>query len=182
MSQTPTITAVHRSGTHDFSKPAQGSITLLEGLGVEGDAHCGTTVQHLYMIKKDNPLPNLRQVHLIQTELLDEVNAKGYDVKPGDLGENVSTRGLDVLTLPTGTRLHLGGEAIVEVTGLRAPCYQIDRFRKGLLAEMKEHRPEGGIAPKSGIMSIVIKGGVVRAGDAIGVELPAGEHIPLKAI
>jgi MOSC domain-containing protein YiiM len=179
---TATVVAVHCSAKHAFSKPAQPAIRLLEGLGVEGDAHCGTTVQHLYDMRRDPTRPNLRQVHLFQCELLDEVNGQGHDVKPGDLGENISTRGLDILRLPTGTRLRIGAEAVIEVTGLRNPCHQIESFQKGLLAHMGEKAASGEYLRKAGVMSVVLVGGVVRAGDAIVVELPAGPHRALQPV
>ena len=178
----PVVVAVHKDEEHRFSKIRHQSLTLLEGLGVEGDAHCGVTVQHRFDQEKDPLRPNLRQVHLIQTELLDEVNAKGFHVQPGDLGENISTRGLDVLNLPAGTRLIIGEHATLEVTGLRNPCINIELFQKGLLAQVGERRPGGTYLRKTGVMSIVVRGGVVREGDRIVVVLPAGEHVPLKPV
>lgn len=176
------VVAVHKDKQHRFSKRRHDCLTLLEGLGVEGDAHCGVTVQHLCDQEKDPSRPNLRQVHLIQAELLDEVNGKGFDVKPGDLGENTYTRCLDLLKLPTGTRLHIGEQATVEVTGLHNPCHQIETFQKGLLAHVGERGPGAPYLRKSGVMSIVLKGGVVREGDRIVVELRAGDHAPLKPV
>jgi MOSC domain-containing protein YiiM len=175
----PVVVAVHRSGRHDFSKTPQDAITLIENFGVEGDAHAGAHDQHLYHQRKFGTQPNLRQVHLIHAELFDAVGGKGHAVQPGELGENVSTRGVDLLALPTGTRLHLGADAVVALTGLRNPCVQIDRFRPGLLAELVEKTPAGGIVRKGGVMSVVLAGGVVRPGDAIRVELPPLPHLPL---
>jgi MOSC domain-containing protein YiiM len=178
----PFVLGVFASRKHDFSKPACDSVTLIEGLGIEGDAHLGVTVQHLYDIRRDPTRPNYRQVHLIQAELLDEVNGKGFRVEPGDLGENVSTRGIDLLALPTGTKLHLGDVAIIEVTGLRNPCHQIDTFQKGLQAVVNAKAEGGGTIRRAGVMSVILKGGVVRPNDPIAVELPSGPHKPLKPV
>jgi MOSC domain-containing protein YiiM len=176
------VEAVARSATHTFSKPTDESITLLEGLGVEGDAHCGVTVKHRSRVAQDPTRPNLRQVHLIHAELFDEVAGKGHSVGPGQLGENVTTRGIDLLGLPTGALLRLGSDAIVEVTGLRNPCPQIDNFSPGLLREVVGRDGRGGIVRRGGIMGVVRAGGVVRPGDRIAVELPAGEHRPLDRV
>lgn len=177
-----TVLAVSLRRGHHFSKTPALAIRLIEGLGVEGDAHSGVTVQHVYDRRKDPTRPNLRQVHLIHRELFAELATKGFDVKPGHLGENVTTQGIDLLALPQGTRLHLGETAIVEVTGLRNPCVQIDRFRNGLMAATLDRTPEGHIIRKTGIMSIVIAGGDVRPGDEIAVKLPAGVPKPLLPV
>lgn len=169
-----------RDRVHAFSKPTTDEITLLAGLGVAGDAHQGVTVQHRSRVQRDPSQPNLRQAHLIHAELFDEIRVDGFDVSPGDLGENVTTRGIDLLALPTGTRLILGATAVLEVTGLRNPCARIDRFQRGLLARVL--RPEvdgGGPVPRAGVMSIVLTGGIVRPGDAIRVEIPPRPHVRL---
>jgi MOSC domain-containing protein YiiM len=177
------VTAVSSNGTYSFSKPNRESITLLAGLGVEGDVHAGETIKHRFRMKHEPHLPNLRQVHLMHEELFDELATKGFTVAAGELGENVSTRGIDLLGLPTGALLHLGEEAIVEVTGLRNPCSQIDTFQKGLLKEVFELDPAtGDFVFKSGIMGVVRQGGTVRPGDTIAVELPAGPHRPLERV
>ena len=176
------VGSVHRSGDHTFSKACTDRITLLQGLGVEGDAHCGATVRHRYDMKRDPQRANLRQVHLLPSERLAELEAIGFRVAPGELGENISTRGLDLLALPAATRLHLGPEAIVELTGLRNPCVHIENFRKGLLAQMRERRADGSVVRKAGAMAVVVRGGVVRAGDAIEVRLPDGEARPLQPV
>ena len=176
------VTAVSCSGTHTFSKPMLDSITLLEGLGVEGDAHAGTTVKHRSRVAKDPTEPNLRQVHLIHAELHDALEAKGFRVLPGQMGENVTTRGVDLLNLPTGTRLHLGHDAIVEVTGLRNPCRQLEGIKAGLMAETIGVDEDGNPTPLSGVMSIVVAGGEVKSGDAIRVEMPEGEHRRLEKV
>ncbi|KJS63718.1 MOSC domain-containing protein [Streptomyces rubellomurinus] len=178
-----TVTSVSRSAEYTFTKPTCESITLLAGLGVEGDVHAGVTVKHRSRVAKDPTVPNLRQVHLIHRELFAELDARGFTVRPGDLGENVLTSGIDLLALPTGTLLHLGEEAVVEVTGLRNPCPQINAFQPGLLKEVL-HRDEetGAVVRKAGIMSVVRRGGVVRPGDPIRVELPAEPHRPMERV
>ncbi|KAA6210530.1 MOSC domain-containing protein [Streptomyces filamentosus] len=177
-----TVTTVSSNGTYSFTKPNRASITLLAGLGVEGDVHAGVTVKHRSRVAQDPTLPNLRQVHLIHGELFDEVAAAGFEVAPGDLGENVTTRGLDLLALPAGALLHLGADAVVEVTGLRNPCAQIDDFCHGLLKQVVGRDERGEIVRKAGIMGVVLTGGEVRPGDPIRVELPAGPHRPLERV
>ena len=177
-----TVTAVSSNGTYSFTKPNRESITLIAGIGVEGDVHAGATVKHRFRMRKDPSQPNLRQVHLIHAELFDEVREAGFEVAAGELGENVTTQGIDLLGLPTGTLLRLGGEAVVEVTGLRNPCAQIDGFQQGLMKQVVGRDAEGGVRFKSGIMSVVLSGGVVRAGDPIRVQLPDGPHRPLEIV
>ncbi|MEU0836160.1 MOSC domain-containing protein [Streptomyces sp. NPDC056231] len=177
-----TVTVVSSSGVYSFTKPNRQSLTLLTGLGVEGDVHAGVTVKHRSRVAQDPTQPNLRQVHLIHEELFDELRAEGFEVAPGDLGENVTTRGVDLLELPVGTLLHLGGEAVVEVTGLRNPCRQIDTFQEGLLKQVVGRDEAGNIVRKAGIMSIVRTGGVVRPGDPVTVELPAEPHRRLERV
>lgn len=176
------VLAVHASDVHGFSKFAEPSVRLLAGLGVEGDTHAGRTVQHRSRVARHPEAPNLRQVHLLHAELFDELVDAGFAVFPGDLGENITTRGIDLLALPTGTRLRLGTEAVVELTGLRNPCSQIDRFQKGLMAATLAHDTDGGLVRKAGVMSIVIAGGEVHAGDAIHIELPAGQPRRLEPV
>ncbi|MFP8903432.1 MOSC domain-containing protein [Streptomyces atacamensis] len=182
MGGTGTVVAVSSSGEHSFGKPNRESVTLLAGLGVEGDAHAGRTVKHRSRVARDPTRPNLRQVHLIHEELFAEVGEAGFTVKPGELGENITTRGLDLLGLPTGTLLRIGAEAVVEVTGLRNPCPQIDGFQRGLLKRVVGRDEDGNVVRRAGIMGVVRAGGVVRPGDAIGVELPDGPHRPLKKV
>jgi MOSC domain-containing protein YiiM len=175
------VVAVCADESHNFSKPLRSSIRLLKGLGVESDAHLGETVKHRSRVRQNPDAPNLRQVHLMHTELFDEVRAKGFDVKPGDLGENVTTEGIDLLGLSAGTRLHLGSEVVIEVTGLRNPCHQIDDFQKGLLhATLDKSGPH--LVRKTGVMSVVLVGGDVRPGDSIRVEAPQGPHRPLLPV
>ncbi|MGE0718126.1 MAG: MOSC domain-containing protein [Alphaproteobacteria bacterium] len=176
------VVAVAADGTHRFSKPGRPAIRLLAGLGVEGDAHMGTTVKHRSRVARDPTQPNLRQVHLVHHELLDELVAAGFRVGPGVMGENVTTVGLDLLGLPTGARLALGAAAIVEVTGLRNPCAQLDNFQKGLTKAVLDHDAAGNLVRRAGIMAIVLAGGEVRPGDAIGVELPPGPPRPLVPV
>lgn len=173
------VVSVCRDDRHRFSKPPRESITLVAGHGVEGDAHAGATVQHASRMRRDPAKPNLRQVHLIHRELFDELTA---DVAPGDLGENVTTEGIVLLDLPRGTRLRLGDEAVVEVTGLRNPCVQIERFEPGLLKEVVHTDADGAVVRKTGVMAVVVAGGVVRPDDAIVVELPDGAHEALDVV
>lgn len=179
---TGVIFAVHRDGAHRFTKPPVDAVELLEGLGVAGDAHAGVTVQHLSRVRRDPTAPNLRQVHLIAAELLDELLARGFDVAPGRLGENVTTRGVDLLALPTGAQLRLGGAALVEVTGLRNPCVQLDRYQRGLQQAVLGRAADGSLIRRAGVMAVVVAGGVVRPGDPITVTAPAGEHRPLQPV
>ncbi|MFE7560136.1 MOSC domain-containing protein [Kitasatospora sp. NPDC057500] len=177
-----TVVAVSSNGEYSFTKPNRASITLLAGLGVEGDVHAGVTVKHRSRVAQDPTQPNLRQVHLIHEELFDEVGERGFKVAPGQLGENVTTRGIDLLALPVGTLLRIGADAVVEVTGLRNPCLQIDRFQDGLLKEVVGRDEAGNVVRKAGIMGVVRTGGVIRPGDAIEVELPAEPHRPLGRV
>ncbi|MGW0227875.1 MOSC domain-containing protein [Actinopolymorpha singaporensis] len=176
------VRAVSSSGKHTFSKPGRDRIRLLAGLGVEGDAHLGTTVKHRSRVARDPSQPNLRQVHLIHAELLAELNEQGYDVAPGQLGENVTTEGVDLLGLPTGTLLRLGDSAEVEVTGLRNPCRQIEDFRTGLLARVVGRAEDGSVVRRAGIMGVVRTGGEVAPGDPIVVTLPPPPHRPLERV
>jgi MOSC domain-containing protein YiiM len=176
------VIAVSRSAAHNFTKPIQASIRLLASLGVEGDAHLGKTVQHRSRVAADPNQPNLRQVHLIQAELHDELKAAGFTVTAGDMGENITTRGIDLLGLPRGTKLSLGNEAIIEVTGLRNPCVQLDQFQPGLMAAVLDRDNQGNLIRKAGIMGIVLVSGEVRPGDRIQVDLPPTPHQPLDRV
>ena len=178
----PVVIAVSRSERHTFTKPVAPAIRLVAGLGVEGDAHLGERVKHRSRVRKNPDDPNLRQVHLIHEELFAELRAQGFDLAPGAIGENVTTRGIDLLGLPTGTRLRLGPEAVIEITGLRNPCRQLDTFRSGLMAAVLGRDAEGRLVRKSGVMAIVIAGGDVKAGDAIAVDLPVAEPRPLEPV
>ena len=177
-----TVEAVSRSATHSFSKPNEPSIELLAGLGVAGDAHLGVTVQHRSRVAADPTQPNLRQVHLIHAELHDELRAAGFRVAAGDMGENITTRGIDLLALPRGTRLHIGAQAVVEITGLRNPCGQIDNFQHGMLSAVLGRDAQGKLVRKAGIMGVVLAGGVVHPGDAIRAELPPPPHEALDRV
>jgi MOSC domain-containing protein YiiM len=177
-----TVTAVSRSRAHSFSKPTEMSIRLLAGLGVEGDAHMGETVKHRSRVRVDPTQPNLRQVHLVHAELHDELRAGGFNVHPGDIGENITTRGIDLLSLPTGTVLRIGATATLRITGLRNPCTQLDRFQQGLTAAVLDRDAEGRIVRKAGVMSVVIADGDVVPGDSIIVELPEEPHLPLLPV
>ncbi|KOV29838.1 molybdenum cofactor biosysynthesis protein [Streptomyces sp. XY431] len=177
-----TVTAVSSSGEYTFTKPNRASITLIAGLGVAGDAHAGVTVKHRSRVAQDPTQPNLRQVHLIHEELFAEVAEQGFAVAPGELGENVTTRGIDLLGLPVGTLLRIGAEAVVEVTGLRNPCVQIDAFQDGLLKQVVGRDEEGNIVRRAGIMGVVRAGGTIHPGDPIEVDLPPGPHRPLDRV
>ena len=176
------VTAVSRSATHTMIKPNEASIRLLTGLGVEGDGHLGARVKHRSRVARDAAQPNLRQVHLIHSELHDELPEVGFAVSVGQMGENVTTRGVDLLELPTGARLHLGDAAVVEVTGLRNPCGQLNVVQPGLMAATLGRDEHGNLVRKSGIMGIVLAGGEVRPGDPISVELPPQPHRPLAPV
>lgn len=169
----PTVTAVSSSPTHTMSKPNRPNIVLQAGLGVEGDAHNGATVKHRSRVAQDPTQLNLRQVHLIHAELHDELRARGFDLAPGRMGENITTRGIDLLGLPVGTQLHIGPEAVVEITGLRNPCTQLDGIQPGLMQAVLDRDAAGNLIRKAGVMGIVLKGGTVRPGDGIGVYLPS---------
>jgi MOSC domain-containing protein YiiM len=176
------IQALARDGAHRFSKQAAQSLALIAGLGVEGDAHAGVTVRHRSRVARDPSQPNLRQLHLLHAEIFDELAPQGFALKPGDIGENVTTRGIDLLGLAAGTRLCLGTGAVVEVTGLRNPCAQLDHFQPGLMAAMLGRDAAGGLLRKSGVMGIVLQGGVLRVGDPIIILPPAGPHRPLQPV
>ena len=176
------VTAVSRSASHTVSKANASRIVLRAGLGVEGDAHAGATVQHRSRVRRDPTQPNLRQVHLLHAELLDELAAGGFDVAPGRLGENVTTRGVDLLALPTSTLLHLGATAIVELTGLRNPCVQLDGLQPGLMAATLDRDADGQLVRRAGVMAVVRTGGEVAAGDRVRVELPPSPRLPLEPV
>lgn len=176
------VAAVSRTEAHTFSKTNQAMIRLLTGLGVQGDAHAGRTVQHLSRVARDPSAPNLRQVHLIHAELLDELAAGGFPVGPGDMGENVTTRGIDLLGLPTGSTLRLGTTAVIEVTGLRNPCRQLNRFSDGLMAAVLGRSEDGSLIRKAGVMAVVLADGEVQPDDPISVRLPPLPHVPLVPV
>lgn len=176
------VVAVSCSQRHTFTKPNQFEIRLLAGLGVEGDAHAGTTVKHRSRVARNPNAPNLRQVHLIHVELHDELRAKGFDVAPGAMGENITTSGIDLLSLPAGTLLRIGKDAVLEVTGLRNPCAQLDGLQEGLMAAVLARDVRGKLVRKAGVMSVVMAGGDVHAGDPIQVEWPARPHRALEPV
>jgi MOSC domain-containing protein YiiM len=179
---TGVVTAVSRSPAHTMSKPNEERIRLLAGLGVEGDAHLGETVKHRSRVRRDPTRPNLRQVHLLHAELHDELRGAGFDLMPGEMGENVTTRGVDLLALATGSRLRLGRDAVVQVTGLRNPCTQLDGLRPGLMAATLDRDDDGGLVRRAGVMGVVLAAGEIRPGDAIRVELPLGPSGPLEPV
>lgn len=185
MHEKASVHAVCRSETHGFSKTAVPVIHLIEGEGVEGDAHRGTTVKHRSRVKRTptgQKAPNLRQVHLMQLELLSALQEQGFAVFPGALGENITTVGLDLLALPQGTRLQIGPTAVLEVTGLRNPCAQLDQFQPGLMAAVLDRDESGRLVRKAGVMAVVLKGGAVSVGDEIRVAWPAEPHFALECV
>jgi MOSC domain-containing protein YiiM len=176
------VEAVSTGTSHGIGKQNGDAIRLVEDLGVEGDVHAGATVKHRSRVRKDPTQPNLRQVHLIHRELHEELAAQGFEVEPGQMGENVTTSGVELLALPTGARLRLGAEAVVEVKGLRNPCAQLDEIAPGLMKAVLDRAADGEIVRKSGVMGVVLEGGEVRPGDPIEVELPAEPHVPLAPV
>jgi MOSC domain-containing protein YiiM len=175
------VVAVHAGPAHTFSKQSVQSITLHEGLGVEGDAHFGATVQHRSRVAADPSQPNMRQVHLIHAELFDDLAEAGFPVMPGNLGENITTRGIDLLGLPVGARLTIGS-AVITVAGLRNPCQQINNFQPGLLKHVLHTDDAGNVARLAGVMGIVSRSGRVSVGDHLQVELPPPPHHPLTRV
>jgi MOSC domain-containing protein YiiM len=182
MSMAGTVLAVSRSATHSLGKENRPAIQLIAGLGVADDAHAGVTVQHRSRVARDPSQPNLRQVHLIHTELHDELRERGFSVTAGQMGENITTLGLDLLGLPTGARLRLGDEALIEITGLRNPCKQLETIQRGLMAAALDRDASGALIRKAGVMAIVLVGGMVRPGDTIAIELPPAPHTPLQPV
>jgi len=173
---------VNAGAGHSFSKPKLPSIALLAGLGLSGDAHCGETVKHRSRVAQDPSQPNLRQVHLLHAELFEELSGRGFDISAGDLGENITTRGIGLLALPRDTLLRIGPSAVVRLTGLRNPCSQLDRFRKGLTAAVLDRSADGRLIRKAGVMGVVVAGGEVCPGDPIVVELPQQPREPLEPV
>lgn len=177
-----TVTAVSRSASHSFSKDNQQAIYLREGLGVDADAHAGVTVQHRSRVARDPHQPNLRQVHLIHAELHQQLESAGFPISAGQMGENITTQGIDLLALPTGTRLQLGDTAIIEITGLRNPCTQLDQLQPGLMAAVLDRDADGNLIRKAGVMAVVLASGPVRLGDPITITLPPAPHHPLQPV
>ncbi|MBF6589872.1 MAG: MOSC domain-containing protein [Ktedonobacterales bacterium] len=176
------VAAVSRSATHSLIKGNQTMIRLLEGLGVEDDAHAGITVKHRSRVARDPHQPNLRQVHLIHAELHEELRGSGFTVRAGQMGENITTQGIDLLGLPTGARLRLGDEAIIAITGLRNPCTHLDQIQTGLMAAVLGRDAQGNLIRKAGVMAVVVASGLVRPGDAVTIELPPAPHHPLQPV
>ena len=176
------VLAVCKDSGHRMTKPSVSEIRLVTGAGVEGDAHFGDRVQHLSRVARDPNQPNLRQVHLIHAELHDELRERGFDLAPGDMGENITTRAVPLLDLPRGTRLRIGASAIVELTGLRNPCHQLDRIQSGLMKSVLDRDDEGALIRKASVMGIVLQDGLVRPGDAISIDLPEEPAEPLAPV
>jgi MOSC domain-containing protein YiiM len=176
------VVAVHRSPEHAFSKVSAQEIELVAGHGVRGDAHYGVTVKHRSRVARDPTQPNLRQVHLLHEELIHELQMSGFAVEPGNMGENVTTRGLPVLSLSAGTKLRIGEAAVLLVTGLRNPCHQIESFSRGLLAAVLDKTSDGALVRKAGVMCVVERGGLVRPGDSVAVVARPEVHVPLQPV
>ncbi len=176
------VKALSKSATHTMSKPNEPSLVILEGLGVEGDAHMGVTVKHRSRVAQDPTQPNLRQVHLIHSELHDTLQEQGFNIAPGQMGENITTTGIPLLELPRGTKLHIGENVVLEVTGLRNPCHQLNGLQEGLLNAVIDRDENGNLIRKAGIMSIVLKGGEIHSGDPIEVKLPEPPYIALDRV
>ena len=176
------VAAVSRSATHTFHKQGLERITLVAGFGVAGDAHGGVTVKHRSRVARDPTQPNLRQVHLLHEELFGDLAARGFTVAAGQIGENITTRGIALLSLPAGAQLHIGTSAVVRITGLRNPCAQLDRFQPGLMSALLDRAPDGALVRKAGVMGVVVQGGDVAAGDEVVVHLPAPPHRPLEPV
>ena len=176
------VIALHRSAVHNFSKQAETSLNLLQGLGIQGDAHMGATVKHRSRVAADPNQPNLRQVHLLHAEMIDEIRGMGFDIKSGDVGENITTHGINLINLPRHTRLHIGSSVILSITGLRNPCVQLDNFQAGLTQAFLGKTDDGKLIRKSGIMAIVLEGGIIFQGDEIRVEMPSHPHLALERV
>lgn len=176
------VVSVSAEPGHGFSKTPRAAITLLPGLGVAGDAHCGATVRHRSRVAADPLQPNLRQLHLFPAEWLEALDARGFDLAPGGLGENLLTRGLDLLALPTGTLMRFSQGPLVAVTGLRNPCRQIEAYRQGLLAAVLDRDAEGAAVLKAGIMAVILEGGAIAPGDSIALSLPPEPHRKLQRV
>jgi len=179
---TALVEAVHRSGDHHFSKRSEAEIELVAGLGVVGDAHQGAQVKHRSRVAADPTQPNLRQVHLLNAELFERVEAEGFEVRPGDLGENITTRGIDLVELPAAAILAIGADTLLAVTGLRNPCGQIDGFQDGLLGAVRRRDDDGSVTRLAGIMAVVVRGGTIRPDDPIAVSFPPEPHHRLERV
>ncbi|CAN5578580.1 MOSC domain-containing protein [soil metagenome] len=179
---TGVVVAVSRSPAHTLCKENEGSIRLIEGLGVEDDAHMGETVKHRSRVARDANQPNLRQVHLIHRELFEELAGRGFDISPGRMGENITTSGVDLLGLPSGARLRIGCAAVVEITGLRNPCSQLESIQPGLMRAVLDRDDDGNLVRKAGVMGVVVSSGIVQPGDAVEAILPDALHQPLEPV
>jgi MOSC domain-containing protein YiiM len=176
------VVSLSKDSDHNFSKEVCGSLIFLKGLGIEGDAHCGITVKHRSRVKANPTQPNLRQVHLVHSELISELQNSGFEVQPGTIGENILTSGVDLLSLPKNTILTLGSDVVLKVTGLRNPCAQLDNYQLGLTKAVLDKDEEGNLIRKAGIMAVVEEGGIVKVGDDIVIELPPKPHEALERV
>lgn len=178
----PSVIAVHKKSSYSFHKDTVPTIYLVAGIGVEGDIHSGETVKHRSRVRRDPAQPNLRQVHLMPSELFDELKEKGFKVRVGELGENITTSGIDLINLPKDTRMIFESGAEIQITGLRNPCHQLDDWQKGLLKACLEKDAEGNLIRKAGVMAIVLKGGKVSAKETVRILKPSPPHISLEKV
>jgi MOSC domain-containing protein YiiM len=179
---TPQVTSVSLNPLHTFSKRPVPEIRILAHHGVEGDAHAGEKVQHLYRVRKNPNAPNLCQVHLIAEEFLEELRTQNFPIEPGQLGENIIVRSLDLCSLSVGATLRLGSDALIEITGLRDPCNQLNTLRPGLMKACLARSLDGTLIRKAGVMAIALVSGSVRPGDPIHLTLPPHPHRPMGPV
>lgn len=178
----PVVLSVNKSDVHNVSKQPHPFIELIEGLGIEGDAHKGKTVQHGYLVRRDPERKNLRQVHLIALEMIEEIKQKGFQIGAGSLGENITTQHIDLIHLPEGTILKIGEEAEIQLTGLRMPCSQLNKVQDGLMKAVLQFDENKKPIPTCGVMSVILKGGKIYPNDSIQIVLPSGDHQPMKEV
>ncbi|BDS12158.1 MOSC domain-containing protein [Aureispira anguillae] len=176
------VVALSKRASHQISKINHTQLKLLEGIGVEGDVHAGKTVKHRSRVAIDPNQPNLRQVHLIHSELFEELLSKGFQISAGQMGENITTQGIKLLELPKDTLLYIGEQAIVKITGLRNPCHQLNGLQEGLLKAVLDKDEQGNLIRKAGIMGIVLRGGSIALDDVIRIELPPLPFLPLERV
>lgn len=175
------VIALSKSASHTLKKENYNSLELLKGLGVNGDAHMGKNVKHRSRVARNPYQLNLRQVHLIHGELLEELKTNGYHIIPGQMGENITTSGIDLLSLPKDTILKIGVSSI-QITGLRNPCYQLDGIQPGLMKAVLDKDADGNLIRKAGVMAIVLEGGTIETGDEISIEYPEKPHQALEKV
>lgn len=161
------VVSLSTSPTHSMSKKKVTQVELIKGIGISGDAHAGKKVKHRSRVRQNPDQPNLRQVHLIHSELFEELSTKGFMIKAGEMGENITTKGIDLLALSKGCILSIGSDVKVEITGLRNPCDQLNGLQEGLLNAVLDKDGNGKLIRKAGIMGVVLTSGIVKNGDKI---------------